>query len=62
MVYGYCRASTHMQAKDRNSLKVQEKLLLGNGAKEIYAGVLTVEKPSSRNLPACLANFNIGIN
>lgn len=51
-----------MQAKDRNSLKVQEKLLLGNGAKEIYADVFTVEKPSSRNLPGCLANFNMGIN
>jgi len=25
MVYGYCRVSTHMQARDGNSLEVQEK-------------------------------------
>ena len=41
MVYGYCRVSTNMQAKDGNSLEVQEKLLKENGAEEIYSDAFT---------------------
>ena len=37
MVYGYCRVSTQMQAKDGNSLEAQEKSLRENGAEEIYS-------------------------
>ena len=41
MVYGYCRVSTHGQAKDGNSLEAQEKLLKENGAEEIYSDTFT---------------------
>lgn len=44
MVYGYCRVSTNMQAKDGNSLEVQEKLLRENGAEEIYSDAFTGTK------------------
>jgi len=44
MVYGYCRVSTNMQAKDGNSLEVQEKLLKENGAEEIYSDAFTGTK------------------
>ena len=37
MVYGYCRVSTQMQARDGNSLEAQKKLLIGNGAEKIYS-------------------------
>ena len=36
MVYGYCRVSTQMQARDGNSLEAQKKLLIENGAEKIY--------------------------
>ncbi len=45
MVYGYCRVSTNMQAKDGNSLEAQEKLLRENGAEEIYSDAFTGTKP-----------------
>lgn len=44
MIYGYCRVSTNMQAKDGNSLKAQEKLLKENGAEEIYSDAFTGTK------------------
>ena len=44
MVYGYCRVSTNMQAKDGNSLEAQEKLLKENGAEEIYSDAFTGTK------------------
>lgn len=48
-VYGYCRVSTKGQAKDGNSLEVQEKLLKENGAVEIYSDSFTgtkLDRPS----------------
>ncbi len=36
MIYGYARVSTKKQAKDGNSLEVQEKTLVENGATKIY--------------------------
>ena len=44
MVYGYCRVSTQMQARDGNSLEAQERLLKENGAEEIYSDAFTGTK------------------
>lgn len=41
MIYGYGRVSTPRQAKDRNSLEAQEKLLRKNGAEVIYMDAFT---------------------
>lgn len=41
MIYGYCRVSTKGQAKDGNSLEVQEKLLKDNGAEKIFFDAFT---------------------
>ena len=45
MVYGYCRVSTQMQARDGNSLEAQKKLLIGNGAENVaYEGQAAQDK------------------
>lgn len=44
MIYGYARVSTKGQAKDGNSLEVQEKLLRESGATEIYVDTFTGTK------------------
>ena len=44
MVYGYCRVSTQMQARDGNSLEAQKKLLIENGAEKIYSDAFTGTK------------------
>ena len=44
MVYGYCRVSTQMQARDGNSLEAQKRLLKENGAEEIYSDAFTGTK------------------
>lgn len=41
MIYGYARVSTKTQAKDGNSLEVQENALRAAGATEIFADVFT---------------------
>jgi len=41
MKYGYARVSTKNQAKDGNSLEIQEKELRKNGAEEIFSDVYT---------------------
>ena len=41
MIYGYCRVSTKGQAKDGNSLEVQERLLRDNGAEKIFFDAFT---------------------
>ena len=41
MIYGYCRVSTKGQAKDGNSLDVQERLLKDNGAEKIFFDAFT---------------------
>ena len=44
MIYGYARVSTKGQAKDGNSLEVQENVLRGNGAQIIYPESFTGTK------------------
>lgn len=60
MVYGYCRVSTQGQAKDGNSLEVQEKLLKENGAKEIYSDAFTGTKAHRPELDRLLDNLQLG--
>lgn len=48
MIYGYARVSSKAQAKDGNSLAVQEQELKNNGASIIYTDVYTgtkIERP-----------------
>lgn len=60
MVYGYCRVSTNMQAKDGNSLKAQEKLLRKNGAEEIYSDAFTGTKSHRPELDKLLDKLEQG--
>ena len=60
MVYGYCRVSTQMQAKDGNSLEVQEQLLKENGAEEIYSDAFTGTKAHRPELDKLLAVLQAG--
>lgn len=53
MIYGYARVSTKGQAKDGNSLEVQERLLRENGAMKIYCDAFTgtkVDRPELNKL------------
>ncbi len=60
MVYGYCRVSTQMQAKDGNSLEVQEQLLKENGAEKIYSDAFTGTKAHRPELDKLLAVLQTG--
>lgn len=60
MIYGYARVSTQMQAKDGNSLEVQEKLLRENGAKEIYSDTFTGTKTHRPELDRLLNKLQAG--
>lgn len=60
MVYGYCRVSTQMQARDGNSLEAQKKLLIGNGAEKIYADAFTGTKAHRPELDKLLAVLQAG--
>lgn len=60
MVYGYCRVSTQMQAKDGNSLHAQEQLLKENGAEEIYSDAFTGTKAHRPELDKLLAVLQAG--
>lgn len=60
MVYGYCRVSTQGQAKDGNSLEVQEKLLKENGAEEIYSDAFTGTKAHRPELDKLLDKLQPG--
>lgn len=60
MVYGYCRVSTQMQARDGNSLEAQEKLLWENGAKEIYSDTFTGTKAHRPELDRLLDKLQAG--
>lgn len=60
MVYGYCRVSTQMQARDGNSLEAQEKLLRENGAKEIYSDAFTGTKAHRPELDRLLDKLQAG--
>lgn len=53
MIYGYARVSTKGQAKDGNSLEVQERTLKEHGAKIIYTDSFTgtrMERPELNKL------------
>lgn len=53
MIYGYARVSTRGQARDGNSLEVQEQLLKQNGAEIIYVDTFTgtkMERPKLNEL------------
>jgi len=57
MVYGYCRVSTKGQAKDGNSLEVQENSLRAAGASEIVIDAFTgtkADRPEFKKLMSSL--------
>ena len=60
MVYGYCRVSTQMQARDGNSLEAQEKALKENGAEEIYSDAFTGTKAHRPELDRLLDRLQAG--
>ena len=60
MIYGYCRVSTQMQAKDGNSLEAQEQLLKENGAEKIYSDAFTGTKAHRPELDKLLAVLQPG--
>ncbi len=60
MVYGYCRVSTQMQAKDGNSLEAQKQLLKENGAETIYSDAFTGTKAHRPELDKLLAVLQPG--
>lgn len=60
MIYGYCRVSTQMQAKDGNSLEAQKQLLKDNGAEEIYSDAFTGTKAHRPELDKLLAVLQPG--
>lgn len=60
MVYGYCRVSTQIQAKDGNSLEAQEQLLKENGAEKIYSDAFTGTKVHRPELDKLLAVLQAG--
>ena len=60
MIYGYARVSTQTQAKDGNSLEVQERLLRKNGAEKIYADAFTGTKTHRPELNQLLDELQAG--
>ena len=60
MIYGYIRVSTQMQAKDGNSLEVQERLLRKNGVERIYADTFTGTKTHRPGLDRLLNKLQAG--
>lgn len=60
MVYGYARVSTKTQAKDGNSLEVQENALRAAGATEIYADAFTGTKSRRPELDKLLEVMQSG--
>lgn len=62
MIYGYARVSTAGQAKDGNSLEVQENLLRENGAVKIYRDAFTgtkTDRPALNELMDVLVEGDI---
>lgn len=60
MIYGYARVSTKGQAKDGNSLEVQEKSLKEAGATKIYADVFTGTKTDRPEFDKLIAEIREG--
>lgn len=60
MVYGYARVSTQGQAKDGNSLDVQRKVLIENGAEIVYEDTFTGTKEHRPELDKLLSVITKG--
>jgi DNA invertase Pin-like site-specific DNA recombinase len=60
MIYGYARVSTRGQAKDGNSLEVQERLLKENGATKIFIDSFTGTKIDRPELDQLLSILEEG--
>ena len=60
MIYGYCRVSTQMQARDGNSLEAQQKILKENGAEEIYLDAFTGTKAHRPELDKLINKLQTG--
>lgn len=60
MIYGYARVSTKGQAKDGNSLEVQEMALRSAGATEVYSDTFTGTKAHRPELDKLLAIMQAG--
>lgn len=60
MIYGYARVSTKGQAKDGNSLEVQEKALKEAGATKIYADAFTGTKTDRPQFDALMSELKDG--
>ena len=60
MIYGYARVSTKGQARDGNSLEVQEAALRAEGATEIYVDSFTGTKVERPELDKLLSKLQSG--
>ncbi|MBR2155996.1 MAG: recombinase family protein, partial [Clostridia bacterium] len=60
MIYGYARVSTKGQARDGNSLEVQESALRAEGATEIYVDSFTGTKVERPELDKLLSKLQSG--
>lgn len=60
MIYGYARVSTKGQAREGNSLEVQEKLLQENGAEKIFSDSFTGKKADRPELNNLLKTIHEG--
>lgn len=60
MIYGYARVSTKGQAKDGNSLEVQENILKENGATLIYSDSFTGTKIDRPEFDKLLSKLECG--
>lgn len=60
MIYGYARVSTRGQAKDGNSLEVQEQELRAKGAEVIYSDSYTGTKADRPQFIALLGEIKSG--
>lgn len=60
MIYGYARVSTKGQAKDGNSLEVQENLLKENGAEKIFVDSFTGTKIDRPNFDKLISVLKSG--
>ena len=60
MIYGYARVSTKGQAKDGNSLAVQERALIDSGATSIYYDSFTGTKTDRPELNKLISLLNEG--
>lgn len=60
MIYGYARVSTRGQAKDGNSLEVQEKILKEHGAEVIFTDSFTGTKMDRPQFESLLCKIQAG--